>query len=241
MVRRREPRSECRSTWRPPRDASGATSTTTEQGCSPSRRCIGSFGNVDRSRIASSRSISWIAVRRRSRSRSADEPSGESTLHVGGYHGHRPDTGCVRLTPATGSSGPVGAVFVLGKDAARLLLEPRWNEQLDRAHWVRGVGALSLELDRTLSASSRPFAISASIKDEVHSTDTSSSLMRASWHERPSVRRSGSSAAASSDTVIPACLRDQSRAKSATSFHPSIAGSRCGPSNSTISVTVLDL
>ena len=39
----------------------------------------------------------------------------------------------------------------------------------------------------------------------------------------------------------PECLTAQSSAKSATSFHPSIAGSRCGPSNSTISVTVSDL
>ena len=38
-----------------------------------------------------------------------------------------------------------------------------------------------------------------------------------------------------------ACFSAQSSAKSATSSHPSMAGSRCGPSNSTISVTVLDL
>ena len=39
-----------------------------------------------------------------------------------------------------------------------------------------------------LSASSRPFAISASTKDEVHSTDTRSSLMRSSWHVGSSPR-----------------------------------------------------
>jgi hypothetical protein len=49
------------------------TSTTAEQGCSPSRGCISSFGNEDRSPIVCSRSSSSIAVRRRSRSRSADE------------------------------------------------------------------------------------------------------------------------------------------------------------------------
>jgi hypothetical protein len=62
---------------------------------------------------------------------------------------------------------------------------------------------------------------------------------------RPSVEpqfaESASSAAAWSATVIPACFSAQSSAKSATSSHPSIAGSRCGPSNSTISVTVFDL
>jgi len=62
---------------------------------------------------------------------------------------------------------------------------------------------------------------------------------------RPSVEpqfaESGSSAAAWSATVIPACFSAQSSAKSATSSHPSIAGSRCGPSNSTMSVTVFDL
>jgi hypothetical protein len=51
---------------------------------------------------------------------------------------------------------------------------------------------------------------------------------------------SGSSAPAWSATD-PACLSAQSSANSATSSHPSMAGSRCGPSNSTISVTVLDL
>jgi hypothetical protein len=44
-------------------------------------------------------------------------------------------------------SGPVGAAFVLRKDAVRLLLEPRWNEQFGRAHRVRGVGAHSSQLD----------------------------------------------------------------------------------------------
>ena len=39
------------------------------------------------------------------------------------------------------------AVLVLRKDAARLLLKPRGNEQFGRAHWVRGVGALSSHLD----------------------------------------------------------------------------------------------
>jgi hypothetical protein len=39
----------------------------------------------------------------------------------------------------------------------------------------------------------------------------------------------------------PACFSAQSSANSATSSHPSMAGSRWGPSNSTISVTVLDL
>jgi hypothetical protein len=57
----------------------------------------------------------------------------------------------------------------------------------------------------------------------------------------PQFAELGSSAPALSATVIPACLSAQSSAKSATSSHPSMAGSRCGPSNSTISVTVLDL
>jgi hypothetical protein len=39
-----------------------------------------------------------------------------------------------------------------------------------------------------LSASSRPFAISASTKDEVHSTETRSSLTRSSWHVGSSPR-----------------------------------------------------
>ena len=51
----------------------------------------------------------------------------------------------------------------------------------------------------------------------------------------------GSFVPAWSATVIPACFSAQSSAKSATSSHPSMAGSRCGPSNSTISVTDLDL
>lgn len=51
----------------------------------------------------------------------------------------------------------------------------------------------------------------------------------------------GSSVPAWSATAIPVCFSAQSSAKSATSSHPSMAGSRCGPSNSTISVTVLDL
>jgi hypothetical protein len=42
-----------------------------------------------------------------------------------------------------------------------------------------------------LSASSRPFAISASTKDEVHSTETRSSLTGSSWHVGSSPRDSG--------------------------------------------------
>jgi hypothetical protein len=42
-----------------------------------------------------------------------------------------------------------------------------------------------------LSASSRPFAISASTKDEVHNTETRSSLTRSSWHVGSSPRDFG--------------------------------------------------
>jgi hypothetical protein len=47
---------------------------------------------------------------------------------------------------AHGPSGPIGAVFALREDAARLLLELRWNEQFGRAYRERVVGALSYQL-----------------------------------------------------------------------------------------------
>jgi hypothetical protein len=43
-------------------------------------------------------------------------------------------------------SGPIGAVFALREDAARLLPEPRWNEQFGWAYRERVVGALSYQL-----------------------------------------------------------------------------------------------
>jgi hypothetical protein len=52
----------------------------------------------------------------------------------------------LRARPRTQCSGPIGAVLALREDAARLLLELRWNEQFGRAHWERVVGALSYQL-----------------------------------------------------------------------------------------------
>ena len=59
------------------------------------------------------------------------------------------DTGFViSYVLATGPcSGPIGAVLVPRKNAARLLLELRWNEQFGRTHRDGGIGALSSQLD----------------------------------------------------------------------------------------------
>jgi hypothetical protein len=47
--------------------------------------------------------------------------------------------------PAGRCSGSIGAVFALREDAARLLLEPRWNEQFGRAYRERVVADLSYQ------------------------------------------------------------------------------------------------
>jgi hypothetical protein len=54
--------------------------------------------------------------------------------------------GSATCSPTDPFSGSIGAVFALREDAARLLLELRWNEQLGWAYRERVVGALSYQL-----------------------------------------------------------------------------------------------
>jgi hypothetical protein len=83
-----------------------------------------------------------------------------------------------------------------------------------------------------LSASSRPFAISASTKDEVHSTETRSSLTRSSWHVGSSPRDFG--ARATAHDVRLRTARTSSGRRLACPGHSPALAARHGPAGDNI-------